>query len=75
VARVSRDHSLHVQARGVLKKELMEHLRSRRSRHATAKADQRGRIPDAVSISERPVETTGVKQTSVRLRLLVALEH
>jgi IS30 family transposase len=50
--------SLYVQARGVLKKELMEHLRSRRpirrSRHATAKADQRGRIPDAVSISERP---------------------
>ena len=36
----------------------MEHLRSRRpirrSRHATAKADQRGRIRDAVSISERP---------------------
>ena len=35
--------SLYVQARGVLKKELMEHLRSRRpirrSRHATAKAD------------------------------------
>jgi IS30 family transposase len=50
--------SLYVQARGVLKQELMEHLRSqrrfRRSRHATAKADQRGRIPDAVSISERP---------------------
>ena len=50
--------SLYVQARGVLKKELLEHLRSRRpirrSRHATAKADQRGRIPDAVSISERP---------------------
>ena len=50
--------SLYVQARGVLKKELMEHLRSRRpirrSRHATAKADQRGRIPDAVSIRERP---------------------
>jgi IS30 family transposase len=50
--------SLYVQARGVLKKELMQHLRSRRpirrSRHATAKADQRGRIPDAVSISERP---------------------
>src|ERR1044071_9824923 len=49
---------LYVQARGVLKKELMEHLRSRRpirrSRHATAKADQRGRIPDAVSIRERP---------------------
>ena len=26
----------------------------RRSRHATQKADQRGRIPNAVSISERP---------------------
>ncbi len=50
--------SLFVQARGVLKKELMAHLRSRRairrSRHASAKADQRGRIPDAVSIRERP---------------------
>ena len=50
--------SLYVQARGVLKKELMQHLRSRRpirrSRHATPKADQRGRIPNAVSISERP---------------------
>jgi len=50
--------SLYVQARGVLKKELMQHLRSRRSirrsRHATQKADQRGRIPNAISISERP---------------------
>jgi IS30 family transposase len=47
-----------VQARGALKKELTEHLRThrpiRRSRHSTAKADSRGRIPDAVSISERP---------------------
>jgi IS30 family transposase len=37
---------------------LIEHLRThrpiRRSRHATAKADLRGRIPDTVSISERP---------------------
>jgi IS30 family transposase len=44
----------------VLKKELVEHLRShrpiRRSRHATAKADLRGRIPDTVSIRERPAE-------------------
>ena len=36
----------------------MQHLRSRRSirrsLHATQKADQRGRIPNAVSISERP---------------------
>jgi IS30 family transposase len=52
--------SLFVQARGVLKKELVEHLRShrpiRRSRHATAKADLRGRIPDTLSIRERPAE-------------------
>lgn len=61
LARVSHEtiyRSLYVQARGVLKKELIAHLRTRRplrrSRHASAKADQRGRIPDAVSISERP---------------------
>jgi IS30 family transposase len=50
--------SLYVQARGVLRKELMQHLRThrpiRRSRHATQKGDQRGRIANAVSISERP---------------------
>jgi hypothetical protein len=50
--------SLFVQARGVLKKALIEHLRTHRpigrSRHATAKADLRGRIPDTVSTSERP---------------------
>jgi IS30 family transposase len=50
--------SLFVQARGVLKKDLQAHLRSgraiRRSRHASAKGDQRGRIVDAISISERP---------------------
>jgi len=50
--------SLFVQARGVLKKALIEHLRThrsiRRSRHATAKADTRGEIPDMVSIRERP---------------------
>ncbi len=61
--------SLYVQARGVLKKELMEasavRRPIRRSRHATAKADQRGRIPDAVSISERPasVEDRAVPAT------------
>ena len=52
--------SLFVQARGVLKKELIEHLRLhhpiRRSRHATARADTRGRIQDTVSIRERPAE-------------------
>lgn len=50
--------SLFIQARGVLKKELLQHLRRtramRRSRHHTQKSDDRRRIHDAVSISERP---------------------
>jgi IS30 family transposase len=50
--------SLFIQARGVLKKELLQHLRRtramRRSRHHTQKFDDRRRIRDAVSISERP---------------------
>nr|WP_274381847.1 IS30 family transposase [Paraburkholderia hospita] len=50
--------SLFIQARGALKKELLEHLRRtramRRSRHHTQKTDDHGRIRDAVSISERP---------------------
>ena len=50
--------SLFIQARGVLKKELQQHLRRtramRRSRHHTQKSDDRRRIRDAVSISERP---------------------
>lgn len=50
--------SLFVQARGVLKKELQEHLRSkrtiRRSKHSGQQGDGRGQIPHAVSISERP---------------------
>ena len=49
--------SLYVQARGVLKQELMACLRSqrlfRRSRHATQKRGKQGQIVDAVSISER----------------------
>jgi IS30 family transposase len=52
--------SLFIQARGVLKKELMQHLRSkrliRRSRHAQAAGQSRGQIVDAISISERPAE-------------------
>ena len=52
--------SLFIQARGVLKKELMQHLRSkrsiRRSVHARAGGQSRGQIVDAISISERPVE-------------------
>jgi IS30 family transposase len=50
--------SLFVQARGVLKKELLQHLRSkrrmRRSIHATGKGDARGQIKDMISIRERP---------------------
>jgi len=50
--------TLYIQARGALKKELVEHLRRtrimRRSRHHTQKTEDRGRIVDAVSISERP---------------------
>jgi len=50
--------SLFVQARGVLKKELQQHLRSqraiRRSKHANLKGDGRRNIANAVSISERP---------------------
>ncbi len=50
--------SLFIQARGALKKELLQHLRRtramRRSRHHTQKTDDHGRIRDTVSISERP---------------------
>jgi IS30 family transposase len=50
--------SLYIQARGALKKELLEHLRRtrvmRRSRHHTQKTDDHGRISNTVSISERP---------------------
>jgi IS30 family transposase len=49
--------SLFVQARGALKKELVEHLRRtrgmRRSRHYTQKTAIHGKIVDAVSIRER----------------------
>ncbi|WP_440468877.1 IS30 family transposase [Pseudomonas sp. YH-1] len=50
--------SLFIQARGALKKELLEYLRRsramRRSRHHTQKTDNHGRISDTLSISERP---------------------
>jgi IS30 family transposase len=52
--------SLFIQTRGVLKKELLAHLRAtraiRRSRHATMKRSGLGRFNDAVSIRERPAE-------------------
>src|SRR6202171_2522710 len=61
--RVSREtiyRSLFIQARGVLKKELIQHLRFkrriRRSRHARDSGHRSGQIVDAISIRERPAE-------------------
>jgi IS30 family transposase len=52
--------SLFIQARGVLKKELISHLRSkrvmRRGKTSTMQGQPRGQIVDAVSIRERPAE-------------------
>ena len=50
--------SLFVQARGVLKKELLQHLRTKRtnlrSKHIGQKGEGQGQIKDIISISERP---------------------
>jgi len=50
--------SLFIQARGALKKELLQHLRSkrmmRRSRHASLKGEGLGKITNTVSLRERP---------------------
>ncbi len=55
--------SLFIQARGALKKELLEHLRRtrgmRRSRHYTQKTAIHGQIVGAVSIRERPASRRG----------------
>ncbi len=52
--------TLFIQARGALKKELLQHLRRtrgmRRSRHYSMKTGTHGRITETVSISERPAE-------------------
>ena len=52
--------SLFVQARGVLKKELVGHLRTRRvirrPKTARTRGQERGQIVEAVSIRERPAE-------------------
>ena len=52
--------SLFIQARGVLKQELVKHLRSqrriRRSRHSRVHGHSRGQIVDAISIRKRPAE-------------------
>ena len=49
--------SLFIQARGVLKKAILVHLRAtraiRRSRHVSLKHDGLGQIKDAISIRER----------------------
>ena len=50
--------SLFIQARGALRKELLQHLRRtramHRSRHHTQKTETHGRITGTVSIRERP---------------------
>ncbi len=52
--------SLFIQARGVLKKELISHLRTRRvmrrAKKGSTRDQGRGQILDAVSIRERPAE-------------------
>jgi IS30 family transposase len=52
--------SLFIQARGVLKRELIGHLRSgpvmRRAKNASSAGQARGQIIDALSIRERPAE-------------------
>ncbi len=52
--------SLFIQVRGVLKRELIGHLRSRRvmrrAKNASTAGQSRGQIIDAISIRERPAE-------------------
>jgi IS30 family transposase len=52
--------SLFIQARGVLKKELIQHLRSKRricgSQQSRVSGHRSGQIVDAISIRERPAE-------------------
>ena len=52
--------SLFIQARGVLKKELLGHLRSRRmmrrAKSASTAGQPRGQIIDGLSIRDRPAE-------------------
>lgn len=52
--------SLFIQARGALKKELQQYLRTkrvmRRSKHASLKRPGHSTIPNAITISERPAQ-------------------
>jgi IS30 family transposase len=54
------DRRVFIQARGVLKKELIGHLRSRRRmrrvKHASTIGQPRGQIVDGVSIRDRPAD-------------------
>ena len=60
--------SLFIQACGVLKKSLMDHLRStrkmRRARNWTSKGQPRGRIIEAISIRDRPLHGLQVDDVS-----------
>jgi IS30 family transposase len=66
--------SLFIQARGALKKELLQHLRRtrgmRRSRHHTPKSDDHGRITDTVV--ERPRKTLNYETPAERFGQCVA---
>src|SRR5450830_936592 len=71
--------SLFVQARGVLKKELLGHLRSkrtiRRSQRTDPNGDRRGQIKDLVSISQRPAAVEDRAAWSLGRRSLVRVEE
>jgi IS30 family transposase len=62
--------SLFIQPRGVVKKELMGHLRSqrriRRSQRSRVGGQSRGQIVDAISIWQRPAENSLAIQTDPR---------
>ena len=62
--------SLFIQARGVLKKELIGHLRSkrriRRSQHSSKSGHAKGQIVEAISIRERPAEIEDRSQVTGR---------
>ena len=61
--------SLFIQARGALKKELLQYLRTQRSmrqsRHKSLKGEGLGQITDTVSIRERPAEVAGKDSRTV----------
>jgi IS30 family transposase len=68
--------SLFIQAGGVLKKELIGQLRSkrriRRPRHSGVSGQSRGQIVDAISIRERPAE---IEDRAILTALSLFLSH